>query len=106
MRVGLQSLRKSKASVTAPEYTATFNVDGKVRRFHAVVRVRQGNAIRFREVAIDRLLAFNMDQGRRVYEAIAKLHRDGHAPGLPLDLGELENFPTSRDSNAVPVHAG
>ena len=65
MNTILETIRKSKNSKTLPEYTAAFRIDGKLRRFHATVRVREGCAISFREPAIDRLLVNNIDQGKK-----------------------------------------
>ena len=89
MNTILETIRKSKNSKTLPEYTAAFRIDGKLRRFHATVRVREGCAISFREPAIDRLLVNNIDQGKKVYRAIFDTH-EKRTPTLPIPLGDLQ----------------
>jgi hypothetical protein len=105
MNVVLKSIRKSAAGTPrSPVYTTTFLIDGKVRRFHAVVSTRQGSAIRFQESGIDRLLAENMDQGRSVYQAVSQTHR-GLSPKLPMALGRLPSATRHAQREALALSA-
>jgi hypothetical protein len=96
MHVIFQGLRKSKATSTATEYIVTLRVDGKLRRFHALVSADEICAVSFRETELNDLLAYNMnsDQGRMVYKSVAQLHHEGRKPALPMDLGNWLPFPT------------
>ncbi len=90
MNTILETIRKSKNSKTLPEYTATFRIDGKLRRFHATVRVREGCAISFREPAIDRLLVNNIDQGKKSSIVLFFHTHESRTPTLPIPLGDLQ----------------
>jgi hypothetical protein len=93
--VTLHSLQKSNANGSCAHYIATFRLGDKLQNYHATLRPREGNAIRFREPAIDKLLTNNIDQGRKVYRAILELYR-GHPTKFPLPLGDLSPTIASR----------